>query len=245
MTLISLANEKSIPNVLSAQSLFIQGEYDQALDQARSLETVEGLTLAAEIASSRIMLGLSRDKIDEAKMARRFAEAALDIDPDSQAAQLQYVLAYGFETRSSSPMRAWRKGLIKKSRRAIETYQTKFPDDPKGDALMAAWHLGIFRRLDEKRAEDWFGASKSEGMRLYQNAMQTAPEDLVIAGNYAITLLSLDMLTYKKEAFAVIADMAKMEPRNAVERDVKAMIIMLPNYTSDEILQKRVDELLE
>lgn len=242
----STVHAASASTLEEARTQLITGEYDRAIAIALELDTPEGLMLAAETLSAKVMLGYVDDANDSAKQARKWAEDALDALPDSQEAHVQFALAYGFETRTSSPFRAWRKKLPKKTLSAIEACRTKYPKDPRGDALLGAWHLGIVRKAGAKRGQSWFEATEEDGIKWYEKARRAAPQDIIIASNFAVTLLGLDPEKYIDQAGAIMTDIANMPANNAVEQDVKARIVNLNALTHDmDALKEAVSLMLD
>eukprot|EP00919_Chromeraceae_sp_WS-2016_P047452 GHVR01112439.1.p2 GENE.GHVR01112439.1~~GHVR01112439.1.p2 ORF type:complete len:185 (+),score=15.17 GHVR01112439.1:1-555(+) len=108
-------------------------------------------------------------------------------------ARLQFVITDGFVARFSSDASAWFKKLPQKSLGYIQAYQHDFPDDPRGDALMGAWHLEIIRKAGEGKADKWFGAKSAYGKAFYEKAIGQPPQDPVIAVNYAFALIALSV----------------------------------------------------
>ena len=236
------ANEARLPD---ARTLFDAGKYDQALAIAEAADSPEGLTLAAELLSAKVLLGYVDDAKDSAKQARKWAGEAVKRDPDFAEARVQYALAYGFETRSSSPFRAWRKKLPAKTFKAIQVVRERYPDDPRGDALLGAWHLGIVRKAGDKNARKWFEASEADGIKYYQAAIDRAPDDIVIASNFALILLAIDQDRFLDQAVALMDKIETLPPRNAVEREVKSRMAGLMIYETPEELQENVTRLLD
>ncbi len=221
------------------------GRYDEAITAGQTMGSPEGLVLAAEALSTKVMLGYVDDHVDESKQARKWAQAALEQNPSSHDALLQYALAYGFETRSSSPFRAWRKKLPAKTRDAIDALRAEYPDDPRGDALLAAWHLGIIRKTGDANGEKWFDASQAEGIRLYEAALAAAPNDIVIASNYALSLLAIDADQHMERGRELVAVIDLMKPRNATEQEVQSRMKHILNYEDMDDLNDRVEALLD
>lgn len=229
-----------------ARAKLITGEYDAAIDMALALDTPKGLMLAAETLSAKVMLGYVDDANSEAKRARKWAEDALEAMPTSKEAHIQYALAYGFETRTSSPFRAWRKKLPKKTLAAIEDCRTKYPEDPRGDALLGAWHLGIVRKAGAKNGEKWFEASEDLGIKWYESARKAAPNDIVIASNFAVTLLGLDAEKHITRSSEIMAAIANMPTKTAVDEDIKMRVAKLKATTNDmDALNAAVTEMLD
>lgn len=223
-------------SLADARTLFIIGEYDAAIQMAIAEDTPEGLTLAAEILSAKVMLGYVEDHNKSAKQAKKWAEKAMKTDPNSQEARVQFALAYGFETRTSSPFTAWRKSLPKKTMAAIDVVRTYFPDDPRGDALLGAWHLGIVRKAGSKRAKSMFDAEVKLGIDGYEAALAAAPDDVVIGSNYAVTILAIDTEKYFDRGVEILRHIVSLPPQNAVDRDIQARMQALLSFSEDRDL---------
>ncbi len=231
--------------LLQARTLLDQGEYDQAIAEAQALQSAEGLILASESLSAKVMLGYVDSPKNESKKARKWAAEALELAPNSQDARVQFALAYGFETRSSGPFRAWRKRLPQKTLAAIEEVRSLYPDDPRGSALLGAWHLGIIRKAGDENGEKWFGASEAQGIEYYELALSQAPGDIVIASNYALILLAIDLDKHMEKAAGLIRDLAEWDAQNATEAEVQMRMIGLLDYSDMDDLKDRVETLLD
>jgi len=169
-----------------------KGQFEAAYLLAEKSDTAEGLALAAESLLSEIMLGEAEKNKKQAKRAKKLAEAALEIDPTHQNARLQFAIADGFITRETGNVSAWMKKLPQKTYQTIQDYRRDYPDDVRGDALLGAWHLAIVRKAGEDNANKWFDASIEDGQALFEQALEKAPNDIVIGVNYAFALIVLD-----------------------------------------------------
>ncbi|NNE57467.1 MAG: hypothetical protein HKN36_05110 [Hellea sp.] len=229
-----------------ARALLLAGEYDSAISLGEAMGTADGLTLAAESISAKVLLGYVDDRKDEAKRARKLAAKALEMDQTSHEALVQYALAYGFEAQASSQFRAWRKKLPKKTRKAIDEVRQRFPDDPRGDALLGAWHLGIIREAGEEQAQDMFEANEVDGIQYYELALIKRPDDIIILSNYTASLLSLDASRHEKKAAALLQRIYEAPTANAVEIDVKTRMEQFrPHLENPEKLTELAETLLD
>lgn len=193
-----------------------KGDYAASHAEAENMLTAEGQALAAESLLSEIMLGQAKKNKKQAKRARKLAEAALKLDPLHQNARLQYAIADGFVTRETGDVSAWMKKLPQKTEAIVKAYRDDFPDDPRGDALLGAWHLAIARKAGNKNAEKWFGATISQGRELFLTARTSTPEDIIIGTNYAFSLLALkdEDFPETEEARLILSEMDTLEPTN-------------------------------
>lgn len=228
------------------RALIDSGNYTQAYEDGQSLNTAEGFALAAESLSARILLG-EVDKLNKhSKDARALSEKALALNPSLYEAKLQYALTDGFVTRTSGDLTAWRKKLPTKTLEKIETFRTDYPQDPLGMALEGAWHMGVVRKTGEKNGSKWFGASLSEGLRLYALARESNPNDMLIETNYAMSLLVLDAAHYADYTRPVLENIQRLAPSTDLERKVQARAVeVLSVYAEPKKVEKLAAKFLD
>ncbi len=212
------------------RALIDSGNYAQAYEEGQSLNTAEGYALAAESLSAQILLG-EVDKLNkQSKKARALSEKALALNPSLYEAKLQYALTDGFVTRTSGDLTAWRKKLPTKTLANIESFRQEYPQDPLGMALEGAWHMGVVRKTGEKNGGKWFGASLSEGLRLYGLARKNNPDDILIETNYAMSLLVLNAKHYADYVRPVLENIGDLRPRTDLERKVQSRAVEVLNH---------------
>ena len=229
-----------------ARALFVSGDYDTARSLAAQMQTAEGYTLAAESLSAQIMLG-EVDKLNKRAIeARALAQKALDIDPSFYEARVQYALADGFVTRTSGNLTAWRKKLPMKTRSAIQDLHQDYPNDARVIALDAAWHLGVIRKTGETSGQKWFGASAEQGRDLYRQAIELAPQDLIIRSNYVMALLALKSEPDMVEIKAHLEDILLMVPKDDMTRKVQMRAQEIYGHLDDrKLCKKRAENFLD
>ena len=224
------ASSASAASPEAVRQALTSGDYAAAFIQAETLEAAEGQALAAESLLSEIMLGQAEKNKKQAKRARKLAKNGLELDPSNQDARLQYALADGFVARETGDVSAWMKKLPQKTQVIVQAYRHDFPTDPRGDALLGAWHLAIARKAGGKNAEKWFGASIADGRTLFQSARGKRPDDIVIGVNYAFSLLALKDEDYSdlQEIRNLLIAVSSMVPEDHMGRVLKA-------YASDAL----------
>ena len=228
------------------RGLIAAGEYETARVTAESLDTAEGYALAAESLSAQILLGEVEKLNKRSKEARELAEIALALDPEHYNARLQYALSDGFVTRTSNNLTAWRKKLPMKTLGKIGTFRQAYPEDPRGLALEAAWHMGVMRTAGVKNGEKWFGASLSEGERLYAEARAKAPNDVLIETNYALSLLVLDRDAYAPQVRPLLEAVAAMSANDDLYRKVQMKAAKILAASDDlKTMEKMAERFLD
>jgi len=205
----------------------IAGDFASAFEQAEQLETADGYALAAESLLSEIMIGQAKKNKKQAKKARKLAEASLEIDSMHQNARLQHAIADGFVARETGDVSAWMKKLPQKTHAIITAYRSDFPADPRGDALLGAWHLAVARKAGGKNAEKWFDATVEEGRELFQKARIAQPNDIVINVNYAFSLMALkpEDFDYIQDVRQILSVVMEATPDNHIDRTLQSFAV--------------------
>ena len=209
----------------AAQALFQTGDYDEARTLAESLKTPHGYVLASEAVSAKLILGYFEKPYNAAVRARELAEKAIALSPDNIDAQFQYAVAFGLETQSTGVIKAWRKRLPKRMLEVIEDLRLMAPDDPRGHALLGAWHLGIVNKVGQRNAYKWYKASEETGMAHYERALNLAQDDILIASNYAASTISLGNPDYAQKLLISVVNMpAKSAAERGIQDRMKALL---------------------
>lgn len=229
-----------------ARSLLDRGEYAQAVTLGKALGSSEGFALAAEALSAQIILGRFEDLNERSLEALNLAEKSVALDPESENANVQYALAYGVMTRTSSVFTAWRKKYPLKSFEIVEALRAQFPESARGEALLGAWHLGVIRKAGEKNGQKWYGASIAGGITAYTEALKRAPQDILIASTYALSLYILDSDIYAKDARDLLEWVAKIPAKTALDREVKdSMAKIILAFEIPEVAIKMSEDFLD
>ena len=225
----------------AARALLHDGQYKRARTTALAEDTVEGLNLAAEVMAAEIMLMRIDDAKDHAKDAIKLSKKALKRDPDNVEAKFMQALHTGFRTRSSSAFAIVMKGLIGDTYEAIEVFEAAAPNDPRADALYGAWHLGIVRAAGDGK----FGASLSEGLAHYDAAVAARPDDIVVMGNYAFSLIMMDDPALLPRARDLLLQIEAADSDGATETETRMRMLTLLSVIDDpKALKSRSKSLL-
>ena len=122
----------------------------------------------------------------------------------------------------------------------------RFPDSARGDALLGAWHLGVVRKAGEKNGEKWYGASIAGGISAYTEALKRAPQDILIASTYALSLYILDTDVYGQDARGLLEWVTKTPAQTAMDREVKErMARILQTFDRSETAVKMSEDFLD
>jgi len=229
-----------------ARTLLGSGQYAEAMAAGQNLKTSEGYALAAEALSAQLILGRFEDLNKYAHDALLLAEKAVELDPNNENAHVQYALAYGVMTRTTSVFTAWRKKYPTKSFEIVQALRERYPDNPKADALLGAWHLGVVRKAGEKNGQKWYGASVADGMAAFNSALKGAPQDILIASTFAAFLCVLEPEQHSSHTRALLEWVANAPEQTEMDRDIKArMAGILAAFDTPEVASKMSEDFLE
>ena len=226
--------------------LINSGHYTEAQTQAENLNTAEGYALAAESLAAQILLGDVSKLNRRAKEAHALSQKALSLNPDLYEAKLQYALTDGFVTRTTGDITAWRKKMPMKTFEKIKSFRADYPDDALGMALEGAWHMGVVRKTGDKNGKKWFGASLSEGLRLYDSARRISPNDVLVETNYAMSLLVLNVDHYGPYMRPVLENVSSLDTITHLDRKVQARAVdVLTHYDDTKRVKKLAGRFLD
>jgi cytochrome c-type biogenesis protein CcmH/NrfG len=199
------------------------GKYDLAIAEGQLLGDTEGLLLAAEALNTKILIGNSEDEKADAEQAMAIAEKILAVDPDNKDAKLLYAISYGFYGRSMSPLSAWRKKMPQKIRAKIEEAVAANPADANSYALYGGWHMAVAAKAGTKRARKMFGATADEGKGYFKKALDVAPDDLMINGNFVMMLYASDGKKNEQQVRTMLKHIESVQAQNDAEKQVQAL----------------------
>lgn len=216
------------------KKLFTMGRFEEARTEAVKMNTAEGYAIASESLLAQILLGEVGKLNSHSQSARSLAEKAIALDSNLYNAQLQYAISDGFVTRTTSAIKAWQKKLPKKTLTKIKNFREMYPEDALGLALEGAWHLGVIRKVGEKNSRDWFGASLSEGIHLYNMAMALSSDNTLIEVNYAMSLLAVDSNRWKSFAEKLLLNVSKRDEKDYLSKQVQLKSIQVLEVIADD-----------
>ena len=102
------------------------------------------------------------------------------------------------------------------------------------------------RKTGEKNGQKWFGASGLEGRKLYEQAIEIAPEDIVIRANYVMALLALKSEPDTALLKANLEDILLMTPVTDVETKIKTQAeLIYANLDDRKICKKQAERFLD
>ena len=203
------------------------GHYDEAYKEASSLQTFKGLLLATEVLNTKIMLGQSSNIKKDSKRAMALAVQVLAKQPSNAEAKMLYAFAYGFNARSASIIKAWRKKIPQKSLAAITAAREANLNDGRSDALMGGWHLSVVYKAGPIKAQLLYRANEDLVLVFFKQAIKASPKDIFITGNYIMMLTALGGQSNQAQAKSLMQNLGAMDTDNAIQQYMHSLLLDL------------------
>lgn len=202
----------------AAVQLYAQGQFLAAADRAESQNSSSSsLAFAARALMAACITDPDARTLDAwLDRAETAARSALELDQSSVEARLQMALVLGVRGRRAGVAEAVSRNYAPRGRRLIERAIALEPNNAWAHAMMGGWHLEVLRRGGRTGAR-LYGARLATGLAEFERARDLAPNDTMIAVQYAIALIELDPQTYGDRARALLAETESARPRDAFE----------------------------
>lgn len=187
-----------------AETAYLDGRFVSAANIAEADGSAEALTFAAR---ALIADAIMRDGVycePCLTVAETIAQSAIDRDPRYAEAYVQLAIAMGFRGRFLGAMDAQSERLPEKGRQAIDKALELDPLSPWAKASLGAWHLEIIHRAGPVLAEVTYGASRSEGLKAFREALAGDPGNLLLHFHFALSILALDVDEFRTEALQAL-----------------------------------------
>lgn len=205
----------------TARDAYEDGAFLQAAARAEAEGGAAGHALAARALLAEVVIGDPADIDALIGRAEANARRALTQDADNTEARLQLAVAIGMKGRRATVAEAMRKGYAREGRALVQAALRDAPDEAWAHALEGGWNLEVVRRGGRVGAA-YFGANVAAGRAAFDRARALAPDDALIAYQYAVALLELDAERYGADAARLLHVARTCRPTDAFEARVKA-----------------------
>jgi tetratricopeptide (TPR) repeat protein len=217
-----------------SRRLYQQGAFMQAASVAERASGAGASAFAARALLAQVVVDPQADTVgDTVARARRNAERALTLDPNSVDARLQLAVALGLEAHRMPMHAALASGAATEARRLIDEAIALNPREAWAHALLGNWHLEVVRRGGPLAAAA-FGASYEAGVAAFRHARRLAPQDPVIALQFASALLALQPDAHQSSVRRLLDVAAEADPQDALEAFACAQAVTLREVLAAE-----------
>ncbi len=186
-----LAVEADAQSIEDANAAYAEGRFVEAADMGEALGTSDGFVLAAKALAAYAHYEASEEEFSEVvERAIRMGEEAIGADPANPDAHYQTAHAVGRYAQRVGAFRALREGLAGRVRDLLEATIAIEPGYVDAMLALGGWHADVAAEGFVARA--MYGASEEEAVRLFERALELAPESRVVLHAYGIRLQQLD-----------------------------------------------------
>ncbi|MDZ4776536.1 MAG: hypothetical protein SGJ23_07090 [Alphaproteobacteria bacterium] len=213
----------TVPNAAaqSAREAYESGAFLDAAAIAEADGGADDLALAARALLAEVVTGDPADMDGLLARAEANARRALARDGDNTEARLQLAVAIGMKGRRATIAEAMQKGYAHEGRTLVRAAVRDAPREAWAHALNGGWNIEVVRRGGSVGAA-YFGASVAAGRAAFERARDLAPDDPLIAYQYAVALLELDSGRYSEDALSLLEAARTCRATDAFERRVQA-----------------------
>jgi hypothetical protein len=204
----------------SAREAYDGGAFMEAAAIAEADGGADDLALAARALLAEAVTGDPVDLDGLLMRAEANARRALSRDAANTEARLQLAVAIGMKGRRATIAEAMQKKYANEGRALVRAAMRDAPHEAWAHALHGGWNIEVVRRGGPVGAA-YFGASVAAGRAAFDHARNLAPDDPLIAYQYAVALLELDASRYSDDAIALLEAARVCRASDAFERRVQ------------------------
>ena len=174
----------------SARAAFADGRFLEAAELGEALNTSVGFALAAQ--SLAVYAHFEAGDAEWSEVIERAIQAgekAVHADSLNPEAYCQYAHAIGRYAQGVGTLKAIRKGLAPKVRRALEAALEVAPDYPGAHLTFGGWHADV--AAAGALARRIYGANRKAAISHYERALELVPDSKILLYEYGIRLADL------------------------------------------------------
>jgi hypothetical protein len=211
--LVALPVRAALP---AAGDHYIAGKYEAAMKAGAATGTAQGYVTAARAALADAQTRPA-PCLECLKRAEDFARQAIATDNRLAEAHVYLAVAMGYEARIVGPV--WARahnypGHAKDELDAALAIDTK---DPWALGALGGWNVEIVRTGGERLASWIYGASVDQGLAAFAASFRTAPDNLSVRYQYALSLSGYDLDRFRHEVDDAFVRVAKLKAASAYE----------------------------
>ena len=186
-----IATAATAQSIEDANAAYAEGRFVEAADMGEALGTSAGYALAAKSLAVHAHYEASEEEFSEVvERAIRMGEEAVAADPTNADAHYQSAHAVGRYAQRVGAFTALREGLAGRIRDLLEATLAIEPDHFHAMLALGGWHADI--AAEGFVARTMYGGSEEEAVRLFERALELAPESRVVLHAYGTRLQRLD-----------------------------------------------------
>jgi hypothetical protein len=196
--------------------IYAAGRYEEAMKAGVAQATAAGYTVAA-----RAALADAQSKpepcLDCLRRAEDYARQAAAADPRSVEGHVFLAVAMGYEARIVGPVWARAHNYPGHAKDELDRALMLDPKNPWALGALGGWHVEVVRTGGERLASWIYGATIDDGLAAFAAAFRSAPDNLSVRYQYALSLSGYDVDRFRHEIDDALARVARGKPATAYE----------------------------
>ena len=201
--------------------IYATGRYDDAMKAGAASGTATGFTVAARAALADATTRPS-PCLDCLYRAEEFARRAIAADPRLVEGHVYLAVAMGYEARVVGPVWARAHNYPGHAKDELDAALALDPKSVWALGALGGWNVEIVRTGGDRLASWIYGASVDKGLAAFASAFKSAPDNLSVRYQYALSLSGYDSDRFRHEIDDAFARIAKEKPATAYETLARA-----------------------
>ncbi len=204
----------------NARILFLQGNYEQAIETTNKIKTVESLILKSRILSIYTNFYLHGKKSEESFLvAYQTAKKAIEMDPTNDEAYVEAAHALGRYGQKIGIMSAITKGIADRVKRYLDKALKINDNNILANLSKGIWHAEIINQAGKTVAKAVYGARTKNVLFHFKKVKeQKNSKEIGILYELAYGYSLLNEEIYLKEAKTLILELLVKNPSSDMDK---------------------------
>jgi hypothetical protein len=224
-SLVAFCVNSQAMNANSARALYVDGDYNGAIEAAEREPNGESLAAAARAAIADANLR-DRPCLTCLERAEALARRAIAAEPARVESHVLLAVTLGYKARIVGMLRARLANYAEQAKTELETALRLAPNDGSALAAFGGWHIEVVR-LAGWLGTALYGARLETGKQYYRRGIAADPDNLVLKFQFALSLAGYDLNANRDDVDGLLTAAAAGLPRTAYERVLKSRAAQL------------------
>jgi tetratricopeptide (TPR) repeat protein len=206
--------------------LYAEGNYDDAIRAGLSRGDARGY---AEAARAQLAQEVSGDEpcLPCLEKAEDYARRAIAADPKLPEGQVYLAISLGMEEHLRGTSTALRLKYPSEAKHALDAALAVDPKNPWALAALGGWNLAIVHGGGSFLADLFYGATVKRGLEAFAAAFKSAPDNILLRYQYALSLSVFDPDRFHTEIEDALVHATGAPANTAYEKLIQKRVVDL------------------
>ena len=223
-------------------AVYAHGDYEQAAKLGEAAHTAPGLAIAARAVLADAVM---RDApcMTCLLRAEQLSRQAIVLDPHFAFGQIWLAVSLGYQSRILGPIRARIKDTPNQSKTALYLAWAADPNNAYAISALGGWHIEIVRAGGAFLANHVYGATEADAITMFDVAVKTAPENVAVHYQIALSLAGLNLDKYRTRIVTEFRAAQAAPANTAYEKKIQGRateLLGLLNQGAHDAFESRV-----